>query len=247
MKHERPCSLRTSRPQPCRKRRKAPRLNPAGRSVGLDPFRLSSGLKISRAMGGNVSDRGSEQEQQEEKNSRGKIHFLTGTAFAIVRFSVLPHTVFHFGASRFLLGTPPGKCEQSDRKFSNFRPADVRFVDRNSSRFHLGIKRFSDQAETGFRLPGLPVPVARISGSTDRVFGSGSPYFRCQATGISAYPDSHAVLCRPHKRFSSPPVIRNRMEAVLHTAPSCQRAALSGLSSRVRRCASHTSRKGKKP
>ena len=53
MKHERPCSLRPSRPQPCRKRRKAPRLNPAGRSVGLDPFRLSSGLKISRAMGWN--------------------------------------------------------------------------------------------------------------------------------------------------------------------------------------------------
>ncbi len=227
MKHERPCSLRPSRPQPCRKRRKAPRLNPSDSFAGLDPSRLSSGLKISRAMGGNVSDRGSEQEQQGKRNSRGKIHFLTETAFAIVRFSVLPHSVFRFWASRFLLGTPPGKCEQSDRKLSNFRPADVRLVDRNSPRFHLGIKRFSDHTETGFWLPGFAF-------STSRFSGSDPPDFRCQATEIAFSVDRDSVLCRPHNRFSSPPVIRNRMEAVLHTAPSCQRAALSGLSSRIR-------------
>ncbi len=166
MRHEHTFLLRPSRPPVCRKRRFSSRLNPAGRFAGLDENRLSSGWKISRARDGSTSGGGFEQEQQAKKNSRGKVSPLTGIAFFGTRFSLLPHTVFRFWASRFLLGTPPGKCKQSDRKFSRFRPADVRVVDRNSSRFHLGIKRFSDQAETGFRLPGLPVPVARISGST---------------------------------------------------------------------------------
>ncbi|MDR2819795.1 MAG: hypothetical protein LBB60_04620, partial [Desulfovibrio sp.] len=71
MKHEH--FVRPSRPPVCRKRRAASRLNPAGRFTGLDPSRLASGRKISRAMDVNASGRGSEHEHCLKKKDRKSV------------------------------------------------------------------------------------------------------------------------------------------------------------------------------
>jgi hypothetical protein len=87
MRYEPIFVVRPSRPQTCRKRREASRLNPSDSFAGLDPSRLSSGVKISRALGGNVSDRGFEQEQQWKKNRRKSVRLLTGNCSGFDRKS----------------------------------------------------------------------------------------------------------------------------------------------------------------
>ena len=83
-------AFRPSRPHMCRKRREASRLNPADRYASLDPSRLASGQKISRAMNGNSSGGGSEQKYSREKKDTGsRPRFALHFSFLLPRFCLI--------------------------------------------------------------------------------------------------------------------------------------------------------------
>jgi hypothetical protein len=175
----------------------------------------------------------------QEKN-RKNIHLLTGTAFSTARFSVLPGIIFRFFASRFLPGTTPTKRAQSDQTVFSFGPTNVMFLDLGASQMQPEQRVFFGQTETAFwphaiRLSGSYCPRQRFHFSAvpffaDRFLGADRPCLRFHPANNPFCPGRRSVFFRPAGPFSSPLVILNRMEAVLHTAPSCQRAALSGLS-----------------
>ena len=170
---------RPSRPRMCRKRRAASRLNPAGRFAldarigshvrrrarfapfgsgftGLDPSRLASGQKISRAMDVNVSDRGSEHEHCRKKKGRKSARHLTEVSFSIARFSVqhLPFSRSHvvrvcvFSCPR-LCSVPapfaffPGRFSGSSQLNRRFPPAKIPFCAASDSVFFRPTRRFA--------------------------------------------------------------------------------------------------------
>lgn len=232
MRYESSFSFRPSRPHMCRKHRFSSRLNPSGRFAGLDKNRRASGRKITRAMDVNVSDRGSEHEHHHKKKSRESLHLLTGFPVVTIRFSVLTRILFRFCASRFLSQITLAKYTQSDQKIFSFRPENDRFIDRGSSQIRPEARQVLDRTETDFWLPGFSVSTVLVSGFTLPRFRFPLPCFPVLTSRVCGfnrpqfpvYSGRYSVFCRPPKRFVSPPVIRNRMEAVLHTAPSCQRA-----------------------
>ena len=132
-------AFRPSRPHVCRKRREASRLNPADRYASLDPSRLASGQKNSRAMNGNSSGGGSEQKYpRKEKETGARPRFAPHFSYLLPRFCLIADQ----GSRPFVAGALP----VFDQKAFRFAPEPSPFCVSMFSVFGCRRERFSPTA-----------------------------------------------------------------------------------------------------
>jgi len=174
--------VRPSRPRVCRKRREASRLNPTDRYAGLDPSRLASGQKISRAKDGNPSGRGSEQKYPREQKGTGtRPRFALHSSFCFSRF----HPFADRGPARF--STAP--CSVADQRPCPFG-ADIFPV------FGQGMRRFAS-GPSPFRVSMFPVFRHRRERFSDSGAVLFCPLPRFHPSALAFFSDRLSVLQVP--------------------------------------------------
>ena len=140
-----------SRPRVCRKRRKASRLNPTDRYAGLDPSRLTSGQKNSRAKDGNPSGGGSEQKYpREQKGTKTRPRFALHSSFWFSRFHPIADRGLPPIFDHATFCCRPGGASVLGRHLPRFRSGDAPFCVRIFPVSGQYVPRFPAQARAFF-------------------------------------------------------------------------------------------------